>query len=92
MIVNQRPAHSLTQQRNVGDIMRQVLYALLPGTAVLLWYFGWGVITNLVLAILFAELLEWGMLKLRQRPVRPFLSDYSAVVTAWLLAVAMPAF
>lgn len=92
MIANQRSAHALTQQHNVSDIMRQVLYALLPGTAVLLWYFGWGIVTNLVLAVLFAELLEWGMLKLRQRPVRPFLGDYSAIVTAWLLAVAMPAF
>jgi electron transport complex protein RnfD len=30
------------------------------------------------------------MLKLRQRPIRPFLTDYSALVTGWLLAVAMP--
>ena len=73
-------------------IMRQVLYALVPGTLLLIWYFGWGMISNRLLAIGFAELLEWGMLKLRKRPVQPFLIDYSAVVTAWLLAVAMPAF
>ena len=30
------------------------------------------------------------MLKIRQRPVQPFLMDYSAVVTAWLLALAIP--
>ena len=28
--------------------------------------------------------------KIRQRPVRPYLSDLSAVVTAWLLALALP--
>lgn len=87
-----RTSPYVTGKNDVGHIMRQVIYALVPGTLALIWYFGWGVLSNLLLAILFAELLEWGMLKLRQRPVRPFLNDYSAVVTAWLLAVAMPAF
>lgn len=87
-----RTSHYMTGSQDVASIMRQVLYALVPGTLLLIWYFGWGMLSNLLLAIVFAELLEWGMLTLRQRPVRPFLSDYSAVVTAWLLAVAMPAF
>ena len=30
------------------------------------------------------------MLKIRRRSVKPFLMDYSAVVTAWLLALAIP--
>lgn len=92
MMLSKRTSPYVSSKQDVSAIMRQVLYALFPGTAVLIWYFGWGLLSNLVLAIVFAELLEWGMLKLRQRPVRPFLSDYSAVVTAWLLAVAMPAF
>ena len=92
MIFSKRTSPYVSGKQDVSSIMRQVLYALIPGTAVLIWYFGWGILSNLVLAIVFAELLEWGMLKLRQRPIRPFLSDYSAVVTAWLLAVAMPAF
>ncbi|WML90492.1 electron transport complex subunit RsxD [Thiothrix lacustris] len=92
MMFNKRTSPYVTGKQDVSVIMRQVLYALVPGTLVLIWYFGWGMISNLLLAIVFAELLEWGMLTLRQRPVRPFLSDYSAVVTAWLLAVAMPAF
>lgn len=82
----------ITGNADVSRIMSQVVYALIPGTLVMVWYFGWGIVSNLLLATLFAELMEWGMLKLRQRPVRPFLSDYSAVVTAWLLAVAMPAY
>ena len=92
MIFSKRTSPYVTGKQDVGVIMRQVLYALVPGTVVLIWYFGWGMVSNLLLAGLFAVLLEWGMLILRQRPVRPFLSDYSAVVTAWLLAVAMPAF
>lgn len=87
-----RTSPYVTGQQDVGSIMRQVIYAMLPGTLVLIWYFGWGTLSNLALAIGFALLFEWGMLKLRNRPIRPFLSDYSAVLTAWLLAVAMPAF
>lgn len=87
-----RTSPYVTSGNDVGQIMRQVVYALVPGTLVLLWYFGWGLLSNLFLSLLFAELLEWGMLKLRQRPVQPFLNDYSAAVTGWLLAVAMPAF
>lgn len=77
---------------DVSAIMRQVIYALLPGTFALFWFFGWGAVSNLVLAIVFAGLLEALMLKLRHRPLQPFISDYSVVVTAWLLALSMPAF
>lgn len=79
-----------TPQGGVGQIMAEVIYALIPGTLVLLWFFGWGVISNLLLSLSFALLLEAFMLKLRQRPLLPFLTDYSAVVTGWLLAVALP--
>lgn len=83
----------VTQANNsVGHVMRQVIYALLPGTLLMLWYFGWGVVSNLVLGIGFAVLLEALMLKLRAKPIALFLQDYSVVVTAWLLALALPAF
>ncbi|PID34322.1 MAG: electron transport complex subunit RsxD [Thiotrichales bacterium] len=81
----------LKQANSVSQIMQQVIVALLPGTLVMLWFFGWGVLTNLLLGIGFALALETAMLKLRNKPVGLFLSDYSAVVTAWLLALAMPA-
>lgn len=77
---------------DVSQVMRRVLYALIPGTLLLLWFFGWGFLTNWVLAIGFGLGFEALMLKLRHRPVQPFLWDYSVVVTAWLLAVAIPAY
>ncbi len=86
------PHSTSTAPLDVSQVMRQVLYALAPGTLALIWYFGWGTISNLILALGFGLLFEWGMLKLRQRPIRPFLSDYSAVITAWLFAVAIPAY
>lgn len=76
----------------VAQEMRQLLYALIPGALTMVWFFGWGTISNLVLTITFALGLEALMLKLRQRPIKTFLSDYSAVVTACLLALTMPAF
>ncbi len=82
------PHQAATQQ--VGGVMRQVLYALVPGTAAAFWFFGWGVLINVVLAITFALAFEASMLRVRARAVRPALTDYSAVVTAWLLALALP--
>lgn len=74
----------------VAQVMQQVLLALIPGIAVMLWFFGWGVITNLVLASLFALTFEALMLYMRKRPLQPFLTDYSALLTACLLALALP--
>lgn len=78
------PAHS------VAGVMRQVLYALVPGTLAATWFFGWGVLINTLLAIVLALIFEAAVLAARQRPVKPFLSDYSAVLTAWLLALSIP--
>ncbi|MEE9310577.1 MAG: electron transport complex subunit RsxD [Cocleimonas sp.] len=75
---------------NVSSVMLQVLLALIPGTLVMLYLYGWGVLINIVLAIVFAVVLETLALLLRKRPVMPFLSDLSAIVTAWLLALALP--
>jgi electron transport complex protein RnfD len=77
--------------QQVSKLMRQVLYALLPGTLAMFWFFGWGVLLNITLAGTFAVLLEAIMLKLRQRPIKPFLSDNSALVTGWLLGLSIPA-
>jgi len=75
---------------DVSRLMRQVLLALLPGIAVASWYFGWGVLINLVVATLLAVGFEALILAIRRRPVVPVISDYSAVVTAWLLVLALP--
>lgn len=76
----------------VSQLMKQVLYALLPGTLAMFWFFGWGVLLNITLAISFAMGLEALMLHLRKRPLMPFLSDYSAIVTGWLLGLSIPPF
>jgi Na+-translocating ferredoxin:NAD+ oxidoreductase subunit D len=74
----------------VDWIMGQVLLALVPGILAMTWYFGWGLLINIVLAVLFALGAEAAVLRARGRPVLPTLKDYSAVVTAVLFAIAAP--
>ena len=52
--------------------------------------FGGGILVTIALATATALVAEAAMLKIRQRPIAPFLMDYSAVITAWLLALAIP--
>lgn len=92
MQFNTSPAPFLHQGTSVPQIMRQVLYALIPGIAVYVYFFGWGIVVNILLASVTALSCEALMLWLRQRPLRPFLTDGSALVTAWLLASALPPF
>lgn len=75
---------------SVGAVMRQVLYALTPVAAAQTWFFGWGVIAQILLAAVFALGFEAAMLKLRQRPLRPFITDGSALIAAVLFALCIP--
>jgi electron transport complex protein RnfD len=71
-------------------MMQQVLLALLPGIVCMTWFFGPGVISNLLVASITALIAEAGMLALRGKPVATTLYDGSALVTAILLALALP--
>lgn len=75
---------------SVDVMMRQVLLALLPGAVCMTWYFGPGVISNLLMAALTAVCAEAGMLALRGKPLASTLGDSSAVLTGVLLALALP--
>ena len=77
-------------KNNTGAFMRQVIYATLPGLAVLTWQFGWGSVINVLWAVVVALLSEALFLKLRGRNVAFYLKDYSAVLTAVLLGLALP--
>ncbi|MEK9939717.1 MAG: RnfABCDGE type electron transport complex subunit D, partial [Methylotenera sp.] len=75
---------------SVSVIMLKVLLALIPGIFAYVWVFGGGILVSIALATLTALAAEAALLKIRQRPIKPYLSDLSAVVTAWLLALALP--
>lgn len=71
-------------------IMFKVAAALIPGITLAVWAFGIGVLVQISLAILTALITEATCLKLRSYPIKPFLSDGSAIVTACLLALSLP--
>lgn len=80
----------LEDKHSVGGVMRQVLLALLPAIGVGFLLFGWGILTNILLAAIFAIVLETICLAVRKRSAKPYLNDYSAILTAMLLALALP--
>ena len=71
-------------------VMQNVLLATLPGVIVLTHFFGFGTLVNIAWACIVALACEALALALRRRPVAFYLKDYSALVTATLLAIAMP--
>lgn len=80
----------ISKPDSVAKIMLKVLLALIPGIALYVWYFGPAILVSITLASLTALGTEALMLKLRNRPVMPFLKDNSALLTAWLLALSIP--
>ncbi|MFJ2483495.1 RnfABCDGE type electron transport complex subunit D [Pseudomonas sp. NPDC087598] len=70
--------------------MKLVLLATLPGLLTLFALYGWGVLINLMLSVSTALIVEAGVTRLRHQPLQPTLSDGSALVSATLLAVALP--
>ena len=85
-----REAPYWSPQANVASLMLQVLAALVPAAIAHVWFFGPGLIFNLLVAGIFAVAGEALMMWVRGRPPEAALSDYSALVTAALLAFALP--
>jgi electron transport complex protein RnfD len=75
---------------SVGRVMRIVLYALVPTVALHVLFFGPGLLVQIALGTLTALAAEALALRLRGRPLAPFLTDGSALITAVLLALCLP--
>ncbi|WOJ96420.1 electron transport complex subunit RsxD [Congregibacter brevis] len=75
---------------STSSVMRTVLLATLPGVIALTYYFGFGIVVNIVFGGAVALLCESLALLLRKQPLKPFLTDYSALVTSTLLCIALP--
>jgi electron transport complex protein RnfD len=84
------PAPHTVARNSVRRMMTWVLVALLPAAIAHIFFFGWGLAINIVLASAAALAAEALVLKLRGRPVVPFVTDGSAILTAALLAFALP--
>jgi electron transport complex protein RnfD len=79
-------------QRQTSRIMMLVVIAALPGILVQSWFFGWGTVIQLMLAIITAWLAESLVLRLRKQNVVQTLADNSALLTGLLLAISIPPF
>ncbi|HSO82557.1 electron transport complex subunit RsxD [Thiocapsa sp.] len=79
-----------SRPNRVDRVMQEVLLALVPGVAAMVWFFGWGVLINIALAVTVAVAAEAAVMRVRRRPIAPAIGDYSAVVTAVLFAISVP--
>ena len=77
-------------KRSTSNIMMWVAICLLPGIAVQSYFFGYGVLIQLVFAILLAWGFEAIIMLIRKKPPLLALKDNSALVTGMLLAVSIP--
>src|SRR5574343_756759 len=84
------PAPFLLKDTSVSQVMTQVCIALVPGIAAYAWLVGPAILVQLVIASLAALVAETAMLRVQKKPLAMFLSDGSAIVTAWLIALTFP--
>ena len=75
---------------SVTRMMLLVVVAMIPAMVAYIYFFGWGILINATLSIATAYACEIAMLRLRNRPLWPYLTDGSALVTALLIAFALP--
>lgn len=80
-------AHS---RRSTSSLMRTVIFCTSLGVAAQWYFFGWGVLIQIALAALIAVVTEAAVLKLRKRPITPYLRDNSALLTGVLIGLSIP--
>ena len=81
---------AITGKLSVTKVMFKVMLGLVPGIIAYVYYFGPAILVSLAIASVTALVAEAILLVIRRKPVWPFLSDMSALLTAWLLALSMP--
>jgi len=75
---------------SVSSVMAQVLLALVPGLLAYIWFFGVGILINILIGAVTALAAEAAVLMLRKRDPLPVLADNSALLTGVLLALCLP--
>lgn len=78
-------------QTKTPNLMRLVIYATLPGILAQWYFFGWGNLIHIGLAMATALICEFTVLSLRKKPISHELFDGSALLTALLLGICLPA-
>ncbi|WP_119969703.1 electron transport complex subunit RsxD [Shewanella japonica] len=73
-----------------NKVMQRVALCLIPGIAAQVYFFGMGTLVQILIAVLVSLSAEAAVMKLRNKSIKSALSDNSALVTALLIAVAIP--
>lgn len=73
-----------------AKFMLWVMGAMLPAVAVQCYYFGYGVLIQIVIALGLAVFIELLVAKLRKKSLSFYLADLTGLVTAIMLAIAIP--
>ncbi|QCU90326.1 RnfABCDGE type electron transport complex subunit D [Thiomicrorhabdus sediminis] len=76
--------------QSVRKVMLQVQVAAFPALMAHIYLFGFGIVIQWFLAVFTLILVEAVMLKLRNRPVMPFLTDMSGLITVTGLVFCIP--
>ncbi|MGL5759621.1 electron transport complex subunit RsxD [Plesiomonas sp.] len=76
--------------QSTNMLMRQVIVACIPGVAAQWFFFGWGSLIQIAIAIVTAVTAESLVLFLRKKPIRQTLQDNTAILTGLLLGVCIP--
>ncbi len=88
LVVASSPHHH--NQRDTGAVMRLVVYAAIPGIIMQALMFGYGVLIQLLLAIVTAIVTEVVILEIRHKNAERAFKDYSALLCGLLLAISIP--
>ncbi len=90
--MNIKPISSphISSARRVDDIMRKVIFALLPALGFGIVIFGWSALFLTFVTVSSALIFEAICLKLKGAEVESYLLDGSAIVTGLLVAMTLP--
>ena len=80
-------AHGLL---STGTIMKILVASLIPAIALNVYYYGCGILINIVIACLSCTLSEALILKIRHKNPKLVFIDFSAIVTGVLIALTIP--
>ena len=80
----------LSPGNSLKRLMINVIIGLIPGTLAYAWFFGPGILINILFAIILGMGIEAAILRMRKKLVKPHITDFSAVVAAWLFALCLP--
>lgn len=73
-----------------AHIMLWVMAMMLPALCVMWFYFGYGVLVQVGIAVSLAMMIEVAVAKLRGKPTAFYLADLSGILTALILAMSIP--